>query len=395
MTRRLLTSYVFASLGTGLPWPLLLVLVWDQYGAGPHGVWVVGLAGAARMAPYVLFSWAVGSLGDHVRRDLLIRTTYALRFVCLGAAAVAVQADRVGLAVVAAALAVTVGTPTYPAIAASLPTVAGAQRARATEVLVTIEVSSWVVGPALGGLMLAPATRPMTLVAAAALAVVGWALILDVRIPGPAQRAPDAVAGMLRAVTGCPPAVRALAVAGSLNLALTAIGMALLPLSRVGWDSGDAGFGVATAFLGFGALGAPLLARLVTPTVPRGLAVVAGAVLVVAVSPVPWVALVPLALGGASAVVVESVLTGTLQEAVPDRYRAGALGVGDTVMVGACLVGSLLTPTCVAVIGARPTIALAALLAVAPATWRTRPSRRRHVGRHRAGDRTSLALAGK
>ena len=42
---------------------------------------------------------------------------------------------------------------------------------------------------------------------------------------------------------------------------------------------------------------------------------------------------------------IESVLTGTLQELVPDRYRAGALGLGDTVMVGACLVGSLVTPT--------------------------------------------------
>ena len=86
----------------------------------------------------------------------------------------------------------------------------------------------------------------------------------------------------------------------------------------------------------------------------------------VAVSPVPWVALVPLALGGAAAVVVESVLTGTLQEAVPDRYRAGALGLGDTVMVGACLVGSLVTPTAVAMVGARPTIATAAMLVVVP-----------------------------
>ena len=103
-TRRLLVSYAFASIGTGLPWPLLLVLVWDQYGAAPHGVWIVGLAGAARMAPYVLLSWAVGSLGDHLRRDRLIRATLGLRFVFLAVAAVAVHADRVGIAVVAAAL---------------------------------------------------------------------------------------------------------------------------------------------------------------------------------------------------------------------------------------------------------------------------------------------------
>ena len=366
VTRRLLVSYTFAAVGTGLPWPLLLVLVWDQYGAAPHGVWIVGLAGAARMAPYVLLSWAVGSLGDHVRRDRLIRTTLALRFVFLAVAAVAVPADRVGTAVVAAALAVAVGTPTYPAIAASLPTLAGAHRARATELLVTVEVSSWVVGPALGGLLLTPATRPFTLVLAMVLVAVAWVLIVGIRIPGPADRASDAVAGMLRAVGSCPPAVRALAVAGALNLALTAIGVSLLPLSHHGWGSDDAAFGIATAFLGFGALGAPVLARLVTPSVTRGLAVVTTCVTVVALSPVPWVACVPLALAGASAVVVESVLTGTLQESVPDRYRAGALGLGDTIMVGACLVGSLVTPPLVATVGARPTIATAAVLAVVP-----------------------------
>ena len=223
-TRRLLASYAFASVGTGLPWPLLLVLVWDQYGADPHGVWIVGLAGAARMAPYVLFSWAVGSLGDHVRRDRLIRATLVLRIVCLTVAAVAVHADRVGVAVVAAAFAVAVGTPTYPAIAASIPTVAGPHRARATELLVTVEVSSWVVGPALGGLMLAPSLRPLTIGVAAVLVAISWLLVSDVRIPGPAERADDAVAGMLRTVIGCAPARRALAVAGTINLTLTAIG---------------------------------------------------------------------------------------------------------------------------------------------------------------------------
>jgi len=117
---------------------------------------------------------------------------------------------------------------------------------------------------------------------------------------------------------------------------------------------------VATAFLGFGALAGPLLARLVTATVRRGLVALAGALLVVAVSPVPWVALVPLALGGAAAVLVESLLTGRLQDAMPDKYRAGTLGVADSVMVGACLLGSLVTPALVEVVGPRVLLALAA-----------------------------------
>src|SRR4029077_6300499 len=69
---RLLAAYSCSAVATGLPWPLLLVLVWERYGDGPHGALVVGLVAAARMAPYVLLSWAVGSLGDHVRREPLV-----------------------------------------------------------------------------------------------------------------------------------------------------------------------------------------------------------------------------------------------------------------------------------------------------------------------------------
>ena len=92
---RVLASYAFGSVANGLPWPLLLVLVWQEYGDGPYGAWAVGLAGAARMLPYVLLSWAVGSLGDHVRRDRLVRATLVLRVVFLAAAAFAVEQDAV------------------------------------------------------------------------------------------------------------------------------------------------------------------------------------------------------------------------------------------------------------------------------------------------------------
>lgn len=367
---RLLTAYACATVAVGLPWPLLLVLVWDRYGDGAHGAWVVGLAGAARMAPYVLCSWAVGNLGDHVRRDRLVRATMVLRLAFLLTAAVAVAGDQVGLGVVAAALAVLGGTPAYPAIAAALPALAGDRRARATELLVTIEVSSWVVGPALGGLLLAEELRPWTLPVAVALAGAGLALSTGSSIPGPVERAPDAVAGMLRAVARCRPALGALGIAGLLNLTITVTGVVLLPLSQDAWGRGDAGFGLATACLGFGALGAPALARLVTATTGRGLTAVAVAVALVAATPVPWPALPLLALAGAGAVVIESLLTGTLQDAVPDRYRAGALGLADTVMVGACLVGSLVAPALARYAGARPALLLVAVAAVLPVVAR-------------------------
>jgi MFS family permease len=368
---RLLTAYACASLATGLPWPLLLVLVWDRYADGPHGVLAVGLAGAARMAPYVLLSWVVGSVGDHVRRDRLVRATMAARLVFLTLAGVALAGGHTGATVVAVALAVAAGTPAYPAIAAALPALAGDRRGRTTEALVTIEVSAWVVGPALGGLLLSQSLRPWTVPLAVALAALGLALSAGIRIPGPVERAPDAVAGMLREVLRCRPALAALALAGLLNLVVTTTGMVLLPLSRDTWGSEATGFGTATACLGFGALGAPVLARVVTLTRTRGLAVIAVAVLVVAASPVPWPALPMLALAGAAGVVIESLLTGTLQHAVPDRYRAGALGLADTVMVGACLVGSLVAPALAGATGPRAAMVLVAAVLALPvlASW--------------------------
>jgi hypothetical protein len=57
----------------------------------------------------------------------------------------------------------------------------------------------------------------------------------------------------------------------------------------------------------------------------------------------PW-ALPALVLLGAVAVQVESAVTETLQQAVPDAQRAGVLGLADSVMVAAALLAALATP---------------------------------------------------
>jgi hypothetical protein len=45
--RRTVASHALAAVGMSLPWPLLVLLVWERAGDG----WVLGLAGAARMLP--------------------------------------------------------------------------------------------------------------------------------------------------------------------------------------------------------------------------------------------------------------------------------------------------------------------------------------------------------
>ena len=108
--------------------------------------------------------------------------------VLLTATAVAVVADRPWLAVVCCTLAVAIATPAYPAMVAAMPGIAGAQRRTATDLLVTVEVAAFVVGAALGGLLLHPAdARPPPLDPRGD-DVVAAVLVLPVTMPAPERR---------------------------------------------------------------------------------------------------------------------------------------------------------------------------------------------------------------
>ena len=88
----------------------------------------------------------------------------------------------------------------------------------------------------------------------------------------------------------------------------------------------------------------------------RGLLVVAlGVALVV---PAPGVPLGRSAArpGRQRRVSVEAAATSVLQEAIADDVRATVLGLNDSVIIGAALVGSLLAPVSVALVGGGPTL---------------------------------------
>ena len=126
-TRRTIASHALAAVGMSLPWPLLVLLVWEQTGDG----WAVGLAGAARMLPYVALSWAAGRLADRFARDRIVRLTLVARTLSLLAVAAALASGQTWLALGAATVAIAVATPAYPALAAAMPGLRGrAHRAR-------------------------------------------------------------------------------------------------------------------------------------------------------------------------------------------------------------------------------------------------------------------------
>ncbi len=360
---RLLGSHALASVAMSLPWPWLLVLVWDH----THSPGLLGLTAAARMLPYVACSWWAARFGDHYRRDVVIRTTVAARVALLCAVPCAVGLHHVGTAVVLAALAIAVATPAYPALAAAMPAAAGAGAERATDVLVTIEVASFVVGPAFGGMLLAVPS----LVAPVSVAgtVAAFALLWGVRL-APAGRRTDARrAGTWAELRRSPAIRRSLVFMSLLNLVLAAVGVTLVLMVRgawSGWWTPDTAYGVASGALGLGALAAPALTRCGSDAVRRsqlGVLLLGLAVSAVALAPTVLWALLPLVVAGASAVHAESAATGLVQSQARDEVRASLFGLADACMVGAAMVGALVAPVLADRIG--PTVLMSALALLA------------------------------
>jgi MFS family permease len=369
VTRRAIGGHAAGALALSIPWPLLLVEV-ARRSDDPV---LLGLAGSARMVPFILCSWAAGRLADRMRRDLLIRLTLAARGALLLVTAVALVTGHVWAAVVAAGTAVAVATPAYPALVAAMPSLATRESRRATDQLVTVEVGAFVVGAAIGGVLLHPTTRMLIPWLPVALVVLAAALLCRVRIPRPAvPDDPSARVSARTALANAPAARRAIGAMAVVNLAVSLVALALVPLALVRWGSDEVGYGVATGALGLSSLAAPLLTRLArTPSrgIVGGLVLLGlGLLLVVPAPSVGW-SLAPLALVGATCVAVEASATGVLQDELPDSVRATVLGLNDTVIISAALAGSLLAPVAIARVGGAFVLTATAGLVLLAAVW--------------------------
>ena len=255
-----------------------------------------------------------------------------------------------------------------------------------TGLLVTVEVASFVVGPALGGLMLVPLLRPATTFVSVGLVVLAWVVMAGIRLPAATRAVGFRIDAESEPLWRNAPAVRAIAVICVVNLVLAGTGIALVGLASDVWGSAEVGYGVATAALGFGALAGPLVALAVVGVVrgrwraPVGMLLLGVPVASVALATGHLWALAPLALAGAAATYVEAEATGHIQRAVRDDARAGVLGVTDSAMVAAAMVGAFGAPLVGDLIGHRW---LLVLLGGAAAACVLRGSRLRPDGSRR------------
>ncbi len=371
--RGLLVAHGLAAMAMAAPWPVLLLAVWNETGSGS---WV-GIVGASRLAPYVALSWLAGRIADRVERGRLVELSTIARAVMLGVSALALAEGSVAGAVACATFAVAAGTPAFPAVAAALPRTEGHLAPRATSLLVTIEVGAFVAGPAAAGVVLGLGPGSLV-IAGAALATVAAVPLLHPWSHGPSSASDPTTIGRapvgLRLLLTTPAALSAVVVVALVNAVVNLLTVCLLPLTAHEW-SGTGSFGIATAVLGVGALGAPILFRLLGGLLSApALLALAVPLLVVGLSGGPWSGLPALALVGAASVQLEAVTTTVIQAAVPPSQAAGVLGLTDSLMVGAGVVGALVAPLMAQPAGTRAALVLAglAVAAVAPAFSRRR-----------------------
>jgi len=367
---RVLVSHAMCAIAVSMPWPALLAQVWTVTGSD---AWL-GAAGAARMLPYAVLSAAAGVLADRVSRTRVLRWSTGMRAVLLAGCAAAMTTDQLGVALVLAVLTVAAGTPAYPAAVAALPALMrsapSGQLRRITTLLVTAEVTGFVVGPALGGVLLGLGHGEWGLWVAAGLAALAWPWLLGLWAGRADTVGAEAQRGRLRTVLDSPGVRQAIAMVALVNLTESIASIALVNLSYQAWGSGDRGFGLATAALGFGSLAAPLLGLLIH--LRGSLLVTGGGFAVAGLVPGVAAAVGPLAVAGAAGTVVECVSTEVLQRSVPDRVRAFSLGLADSVMVLAAMLGALIAPSLASLMGAPALFAATGLILIAVGVSRPR-----------------------
>lgn len=301
------------------------------------------------------------ALGDRIPRSVVVRASTGVRALLLALAAMAVGSGHLATAVVLATLVVASGTPAHPAIAAALPSTAGTRSETATRWLVTLEVSAFVVGPAVGGLLLSLLGAEATM-ASAALIGAGAALALagvDLVDRWPDDHRGTGPAGLLGVIAGPADTVRVIAAVAAINVVIGAVGVTMLPMAERTWGD-ERAFGLVTAALGLGALATPVVRRLLrlpSTALRASFGLVVLPLAVVAAAPAWGWAVAPLVLLGAAATEVECVATTIMQRSVPDHARAFALGLTDTVMVTGAMIGASLAPWLAGTVGPRAVFA--------------------------------------
>jgi len=338
----------------------------------------VSAAGLARFIPMAVVGPYAGVIAERFER---IRLMAASDLICLASqAGLALTAALDGPILLALALAsvTTVANSVYfPAVSATIPEVAGEDDLAAANALnATIENLVVIVGPALGGILLALSSP--TLAFAVDALTFGVSALLVIRVgqrSTPSDVTEGGEAGLARqlsvglrtiAESGAVAWLVAFCAAASFIYGTDVVLFVDVSQSKLG--TGGEGFAYLLVGLGIGGVVAATGIHRLSESGRLGGAVVAGLIaycaptLLLTVVHAPAVAFALQIVRGAGTLVVDVLAITALQRTLAPNLVARVFGVFDSVTIGAIGLGTLLTPAVVALIGLDGTLLAAGLV---------------------------------
>jgi MFS family permease len=360
---RLLGGEFVSSIGDWLYLVALLVVVY-RVSSDPV---LLGVVGAARVLPYVLLSIPAGMAADRFdRRRILLATDLARGAIMLVLAYLVGTGGPLPVIVALAILATCFSTFFGPTIGAYLPSLVRdeTELGPANSAWSSLDNLAFIVGPAIGGLLIAASSLEFAFVLNAVSFIVVAAVLW--RLPSPVRAVPTVAEGSA--------AVPEATVPGAETSAATGPGLALRPLAGlavvdivVGFvfgglsvltvvlavdhlHAGEEGTGYLNAAIGIGGLVGAILAGILVVRPRLGIPLIGGSIglgvglVVLGATEALLPALVAMAVASVGSLVVEVTSTTIFQRIVPDRIRGRALGAIATVSTLAYATGSFLLP---------------------------------------------------
>ena len=360
---------------------------------------IVGLFGALRALPYVILSIPAGYVADRLDRRLVLLGTDVFRGVCMLVMAWIVATDGpVAVLVLLAVLATCSSTFFYPAIGAYIPNLVRDERelGPANSLWATLDNLGYIIGPALGGILVAVGgavfaflANAATFLVIVAVAVAAAAVIerrrrragcrprgarcrargARCRATGAGAARRSAASPALAAAEPEPPAAARspripLAPIGGLLLVAAVLyafdgglGILTVVLATDVLGAGEAATGFLTAAVGIGGViggvvsGGLLLRRRLGPPLLIGALVGAAALVLLSNASVVIAAMVGLGMYAFGYFLVDVVVTTLLQRVLPDAARGRGVGLLMTVGTLGEVVGSLALPVLVSTLG--------------------------------------------
>ena len=338
-------------------WAYLVAVSVFAYNVGGAGA--VGLVIVIRTVPAALVAPFAAVLADRYSRVAVMVASNLARAALIALAGVCVAVDAPAVSVyVIVGLAMLIGTPFRPALAAITPSVARtpAELTAANAVSSTLESIGYFVGPALAGLLLAAASPDIVFFLTALLFALSALVISRVEAPAQAETAEggrrsgilsEALVGFrtvgsdsrLRILLGLFSAQTL--VAGALTVLIVVMAFELL-------DLGESGVGWLNSAIGVGALVGSIAAlslagmRRLSPAFIGGVVLWGLPLVAIGIWSEPAVAIVLLAIVGAGNSLVDVAAFTLIQRAVPDEVLARVFGVIQFLWISTFGLGGLL-----------------------------------------------------